>query len=349
MDIFTPMEMLQALETVGRPKTFLKDTFFPGEKTFVTEDVLFDIKKGKRRLAPIVAPRVGGITIEREGFETHKVEPLRVAPQRPLTIDDVIKRGFGEQINSRKTPAQRQAELTAADLQELNDTISRREEWLSAETLFKGKAILKGRVSDSDTNVIEREIDFGFTNKVVLSGTSLWDKDTADILANLRAWRLQVLQSTGVAPDTVILGEDAVTAFLGNKKLQDLMNIRNMSVMTVEPSLRDDAITFLGKIPGLGLEVYSYDEWYLDDDNVEKPFVPKDVALLAKAGGGSFGYGAITQMDKREDPSYTTTEGRAVPKKWADMENDIIMLRLTSRPVPMPADVNGWLVAKVVE
>ena len=348
VDLLTTHEMLQAIETVGRPRTFLKDTFFPKEKTFVTESVLFDVKKGRRRMAPVVAPRVGGITVGREGFETKEIKAPRVAPQRPMTIDDLMNRGFGEQLNSRKTPAQRQVELTADDLQDLNDYIARREEWMAAQTLFEGKVILKGRVSDSDDRVIEQVVDYGFTNKVTLSGTSMWSEDASNIVTQVRAWRLRVTKATGVAPDTLLLGEDAVTAYLNNKNLQKLMDNRRMNMAEVNPRIQDDAVTFLGKLPGLGIEIYSYDEWYLDDEGEEKPYIPAGAALLVKAGSGAFAYGAVTQMDE-STRRLTTTEGRAVPKRWTDVENDTTMLRLTSRPVPMPTDVDGWLVAQVVE
>ncbi|ARD49630.1 phage capsid protein [Sporosarcina sp. P33] len=339
--------MLEAIETVGRPKTFLKDTFFAGEKTFVTEEVLFDVKKGRRLMAPVVAPRVGGITVERDAFRTEKLLAPRVAPQRVMTLDDLMKRGFGEQVNSRKTPAQRQLELTAQDLTELNDSISRREEWMAAQALFEGQVTLRGRVSDTNDRYVEQQVDYGFTNKVVLSGTSMWAGADSDIVGNIRSWRQRVIKSSGVAPDTLILGEDAVTAFLNDKNLQSLLDKRRINMMEIEPRLVNDAITFLGRLPGLGVDVYAYDEWYLDDDGTEKPYVPANAAVLAKSGSGAFAYGAITQMDE-DTKNFVTTEGRAVPKRWNDVDNDIKMLRLTSRPVPMPTDVDGWLVAQVV-
>lgn len=348
MNLLTTHEMLAGMEAVGRPGTFLKDTFFPGEKTFVTESVLFDVKKGRRKMAPVVAPRVGGITMDRQAFETKQITAPRVAPQRPMTLDDLAMRGFGEQINSRKTPAQRQVELTASDLQELDDAITRREEWMASQALFTGKVILKGRVSDSDERFIEQEVDYGFTNTKTLSGTSKWGGADSDIIGDVRAWRLEVLKATGVAPDTLILGEAAVTAYLADENLQKVLDNRRMNMMDITPRLVDDAITFLGTLPGLGVEIYSYDEWYVDDEGVEQSFVPSNAALLAKAGVGSFAYGAVTQMED-DTKRFETTEGRVVPKRWNDVGNDTMMLRLTSRPVPMPKDVDGWFVATVVD
>lgn len=345
ISVLTTYELYQAIGQSKPPASFFRDTFFPKPKTFLTEEILVDFKKGKRQMAPFVAPRQGGITMRREGFETKKITTPRIAPQRAMTIDDLSNRGFGEGLHSTKTPAQRQSELEVNDVRELDESISLREEWMAVQLLFEGKVDVAGKVSDSDDRVIEQEIDFKFTNKVVLSGTSAWDKEDANIAKDISDWRRKVIKSSGVAPDTLILGENAANAFLDDKKIMDQMNKLNYNIGAIEPRIIDDAITLIGRINGV--EVYSYDEWYIDDEGVEQPFVPKNAALLAKAGAGSIAYGAISQMN--DEGNVETFEGRAVPKKWTNIENDVKMLRISSRPLPIPDDVDGWVVAQVIE
>ena len=105
---YTTREMLQALEQRKPIHRFLTN-FFPTHNFHVAELLEIDVKKGKRKLAPFVAPRINGEIMEREGFTTHSLRTPKIAPERPMTIDDIVKRGFGENIYSTKTPEERAA------------------------------------------------------------------------------------------------------------------------------------------------------------------------------------------------------------------------------------------------
>lgn len=345
IEIYKTQTLLTAIINMPKTHTFLRDTFFPNTETFITEDVLVDIKKGKRKMAPFVAPRVGGVTVSREGYKTEKLKAPRMAPQREVTIDDISKRGIGENVFSTTTPAQRQAQLLANDSLELADMIDRREEWMAAQALLEGKVLLKGYAGRKD-EYIEQEIHYDFENAVTLSGNDLWTAVDADILATIRDTRLMCVKKSGVAPDTLILGADAYKAFINNEKIIKLMDLANMRVGVIEPSIVNDAVTYVGKLPSVGVEIYTYDDWYIDDDDVEKPFIPTDKALLVKRGFGGFAYGAVTQL---ENMTYVTYEGRLVPKMWADHQAEQIMYKLSSCPVPKPGDINSWAVLEVVE
>lgn len=344
--LYKTYTLLQAIVSMPKTNTFLRDTFFPQTETFVTEEVLVDIKKGKRKMAPFVAPRVGGVTVSREGYRTEKYTAPRLAPQRPLTIDDVATRLVGENVFSNRTPEQRQQELLATDLQELGEMIDRREEWMASQALFNGKVILKGYAGKSDNSFIEQEIDYDFENEITLSGTDLWTSPDADIYGSIEDARKTCIKKSGVAPDTLILGSKAFAAFRSNKKIQELMDLANMRMGIIEPSLVNEAITYVGKLPGLGIEIYTYDDWYVDDDGTELPYIPEKKALLAKRSFGGFAYGAVTQL---EENTFNTYEGRLIPKTWSDEANETFMIRVSAKPIPKPGDVNSWAVLEVVE
>lgn len=343
--LYKTKTLLQAVVNMPKTHTFLRDTFFPKNETFVTEEVLIDYKKGKRRVAPFVAPRVGGITISRDGFKTERIKAPRVAPQRVMTVDDISARQVGENVFSTKTPAQRQAELLATDLKELGESIDRREELTSAQVLFEGRAVLDGYIDDKLSEKIEQEIDFDFTQVKTLSGADLWSNVDADVYGDLAEWRKEIIKNSGISPDVVILGEEVLPSFLNNVKIKEMFDKLNINLGAITPSIVDDAVTFIGKLPGLGLEIYTYDEYYEDEAGELQPMVPAKKVLMAKTGGGGFAYGAVTQLEKGQ---FYTYEGRQVPKQWADEQNEAVMLRLTSRPVPKPDDVNSWLVANVL-
>lgn len=344
LNYYKTQTVLSIIEQLPPVRTFLKDTFFPDGETFLTEEVLIDVKKGKRKMAPFVAPRVGGVTIEREGFRTEKYTAPKIAPQRALTVDDLMIRGLGENVFSNRTPEQRQVEFLVKDIRELQDMTARRLEWLAAQVLFYGKAVLKGYIDYQNKNFVDQILDYQFTNKLTLSGTDIWGAG-GSIYDQLEEWQIKVVEATDEKPTNAIFGRDALKAFRNDEKLKEMMNIRNMNMGEIKPEIRGNGVSFIGRLPELGLDIYTYDAWYVDEDGISKPFVPKDHILLANENLGETLYGAITQM---ENNVFKTYEGKNIPKTWADSNADARMVRVSTRPVPKPNDVDSWFVAKVV-
>lgn len=347
LDLYKTVTMLQAVRKMMPLRKFFTSTFFPGVRTHVTEDVLFDYKKGKRVMAPFVAPRRGGITVARDGFKTKKYTAPKIAPQRVLTVDDLVTRGMGENLYSQRTPAQRQAELLGQDLNELDDMIARRIEWMARELLLGKPIVVNGYIDKLDSNYIEDEIDYGFTNKETLLNTDKWSDAGSDgnKYDNLKEWRLEVIKASGRAPTMVIFGQGAMKEFLGDSQIQKMLDQQNATLALMNPNVRDEALTYYGTLPGLGMELYTYDDWFIDDAGVEQPYIPDDHVILCRPGLGGFDYGAVTQLEN--DGQFHTYEGSRIPKSWADQNADSRMIRLSSRPVPVPEDIDSWFVAKV--
>lgn len=343
INIYETRTMMKAINLMLPTRTFLKDTFFGKPDTHLTEKVDVDVKKGKRRMAPFVSPRVGGIVMTRDGFETKQISTPKIAPERLLTIDDISKRALGESIYSAKTPDERARELLANDLIELDDYITRREEWMCRELLLNGKILISEQTDNG--KVIEKEVDFNFTNKVTLSGTDLWSSADSDPIEDLKAWKKDIVKKTGKSPDTIIMADDVITKFLNHPKVKDLFNTLNMKFGIIEPSIKVDGTTFYGKLPEIGAEIYSYDEWFADDNGEDVPMIPSGMVIMLSKDTGKTAYGSVTQMENND---FITYEGTRVPKQYADNKNETKVLRLTSRPVPVPDDVDSWVVAKVL-
>lgn len=224
---------------------------------------------------------------------------------------------------------------------DLQEAIERRKEWEAREVLLFGKF----HVLDEEEG-LDVQVDYNFTNREILAGTETRNSDTSDPVALLKVKRRLIIKKTGVAPDTLIMASDAAEAFMKHPKVKEAMDIRNLKNVVLEPQIIDPALTFLGKISDLGCEIYSYDEWFLDDDGEEQPMIPNGTVIMANAKGiGTFEYGAVTQL---EEGNYKTYEAEVVPKTWADNENEVKKLRMTSRPVPRPDDVDSWYVLVVL-
>lgn len=336
---YTTREMLQAIE-VRKPLRSLFCNFFPFSNPHVAEILEFEIKKGKRVMAPFVAPRVGGKVITRSGYTSRTLKAPKIAPERVLTIDDIDKKSFGENIYSTKTPAQRANEILAKDMTDLEEYIQRRKEWMARQIILEGKI----DVNDPDEG-LDVQIDFGFTNSEVLIGANKWDTQTSNPLMDLKRWRRAVIKATGKAPTICIMGTGAYDKFVSNSAVKDAFDIRNMVVGKIEPRVVDPSLTYIGRLAELDMDVYSYDEWFIDDDGTEKPMLPEGKVLLLPDSVGSFEYGGVTQLEKG---SYITYAAEIVPKIWDDEANEIKKLRMTSRPIPKPDDVDSWYVGTVL-
>lgn len=334
---YTTREMIDAIEVNPPVRNFLTKWFFPAEQTHVTEKVEFDVKKGKRIMAPFVSPRVGGKVITRNGFQTKEFSTPRIAPERELTVDDISKRALGENVYSRRTPSEREDELLATDYKELDESIQRRVEWMCRQILFEGKL----DVVDVEAGV-DVQVDYGFTNIFVLTSDNYWSLSTVNPMPFLKEKRRKIIKETGKAPDVLIFASDLIDVFIQNPFIMKSMDVRHLQNVEIKPRIVDDALTYYGKIAELGLEIYAYDEVFLNDEGDEEGIIPAGACLMAHSGGeGGIEYGLITQL---EDKKFYSYEAKQVPKIYCDEKSEVKMFRLTSRPLPRPTDVESWCV-----
>jgi len=346
---FEPRTMGEVVKRMPPVHTFFKSTFFRNIKTFVTNSVDVDFKKGNRALAPFVHPKIGGKTMPNRGFKTKNYVPPYVAPDKVTTVGDLVNRMAGENIYSGQTPAQRAIAKLAEDFSELNEMITRREEWMAAQALVTGKIPIIGEGLDE-------EIDFGFTNKETLSTAQRWSAANSDPIADLKRWRKQVQKTGFVNCNICVMADDAATAFINNAKVKDLLDIKSYDLAAIKPREMPNGVTYIGTINGLGLDIYSYTEWYLDDWSdpttpVEYPLVPdKTVILLSTQAAYSMYYGAVTMLDGRGGAAenFITVEGARVPDSWTVRRPARRFLQLNSNPLPVPHEVDSWFVAVVL-
>lgn len=336
---YTTVEMMEAINTALPCNNFFTRTFFPKPKTHIAEKIEVDVKKGRRRMAPFVSPRRGGKVMTREGFQTNVIHCPKLAPETILTTDDITKRSFGENVYSRDTPKQRRDKLLAQDLNDLQESIERRKEWMSREVIING-----GFDAVDEEEGVDIHVDYGFTNKEVLLGAKMWSDPSSDPDAMLLEKRLEILKKSGVTPNMIIGDAETIRMYLKHPAVQKNANILNIKDARIEPRIVDKNVTFYGRIASLDMDIYSYDEWFIDDATKEEmPMIPYGTIILASSDGiGTMHYGSVTQVEP--DEGFKTYEAEIVPKYTVDDKNDIEMLRETSRPVPAPDDVDSWYV-----
>lgn len=345
VNLYEPRTMMRAIERMAPVNTFFKTTFFSNVQTFPTKTIEADFVKGNRKLAPFVHPKIGGKTVENAGYVTNIFEPALVAPDTVTSADDLMNRLPGEPLYGGMAPDERAAIKLGQDLAKLDEMITRREEWMCAQALITGKIPVIGEG-------LNYEIDFQFTNKVTLSGTDLWSDDTSDPIADLEEWYRQVQLKGLVNPDICVMAGDVASRFIQHPKVKGVLDVKNYELAIIAPRQLPNGVTYVGTINKLGLDIYQYNEWYLDDwtdptNPVTKPLVPDgNVLLLSTRANYTMAYAAITLVN--EDGTFYTVEGPRVPDSWIAKKPPRRFVQLNSKPLPIPHEVDSWFVAKVL-
>jgi len=321
MDLYDTRTMLAAIEQMQRPKTFLLDTFFKGFEQFATKYVDIDIIKGKRRLAPFVSPRMAGKVVEKLGYSTSSYTPPYIKPKMVSTAQELLSRAAGEIVyQGGQSPLERAASQVGSELAELDEMITRREEWMAAQALNAGTINVVG---DGVDDVIDFQMPAD--HKVTLTGTALWTDSDSDPLKALRAWRRKIIQDSGVSPNVAVFGASVIDAFLGNAKVVNALDTRRVDLGQIDPQVLPDGATYYGHIKDVALDVYGYDEWYLDDDGDEQPMVAADKILLGSDRTRNARlYGMIQDLDA--EGAYAVPR---YPKSWTtkDPSTRFVMLQ----------------------
>ncbi|MCG7435560.1 major capsid protein [Lysinibacillus fusiformis] len=341
VNLFEPRTMLKFVDRMPKATTFLRDKFFAHKEYSPTPKVDVDIKIGGLKIAPYVSEKIGGKVVENSGYRTETFSPPLVAPLKVTTAADIQKRSMGENLYSSQTPDQRAARKLLDDLKDLDEMVTRREEVMCAQAIFNGEIDVKG-------DGVDYLISFGHANRETLSGANLWSAGTSTKLADLKRWR-KIVQETGfVNTDHVIMAGDVAEELLKDEEILKLLNIRNVNIGQIAINELPSGATYIGYLSEVG-HLYSYNAFYYNEETKKaEPLVPAgSLALLSSETDFSMAYAAITLI-KDKDDDFTTYETERVPDTWVEKNPDRKMLQLSSKPLPIPKEINGWFVAKVL-
>lgn len=347
--------LLASVQQLPPLHTFLLDRYFPtnaASDIFATDDVLVEYKKGSKKAAPFVAPRKGGITILRDGYTMKRFTPSYIAPKRPLTIDDLRKRGFGEALYTNLTPEQRQGVIMLGDLDELRGMNSRRKEAMAAEVIFTNGCVMDEYVDDFH-NFEEREVRYydGAANPAVYTPAADWDTTVAagKQMINDVAAMGSMLTSRGLPFTEVLMAPDVADVFLANEWILKLLDNRNYQIGGVDPETLPSGASKIARlnIKGRMIDFLTYEDTYTEIDGTVHPFIPAGMIAACAPAAGRTVYGAITQVEQADGEFHTYT-GADVPKYISDATHNVREVTLSTAPLCMPNNENPFISAKVL-
>lgn len=352
MDFSNTLTLLAAVNQLTPATSFLRDRYFPTNDVtdiFSTTEVLVEYKEGNKKLAPFVSPRKNGIAMLRNGYETRSYAPANIAPKRPVTIDDLVKKGFGEALFSNLSPEQRQMALILVDIDDMGAMITRREELMSAETMINNGCVMK-HYADKGDEYEEKEIRFYHedNNPAVYTPSADWNLSTADITGDLHQM-IRFLVMNGNAATDVILGAKAAEAFMNNDGIQKLLDLKNYNIGFIEPVELPVGAARLAQINIMGhkVDIFTYAQTYEGDDGIDVPYIPEKKVIVSAPGAGRTAYGLVSQVEQKDGLMHSYV-GRRVPHYVADANNNTRSITLTSCPLMMPNKKNPWISADVL-
>lgn len=326
---YATQTLLGILSNIKRPKRFLLEKFFTAERTFTTEEVLFDKILQNRRLAPFVSPLVKGKPMPRAGETLVAYKPPYLKPKHVLTPDIAIKTMPGESLEGDMSPQQRMDRIRAQMLQDQDDQITRREEWMASTLLRTGTLAIVAE--DHPPMTINLGRPAGHT--IVLAGAARWGQAGVSPFQNLRTWAAMVALASGSAPTEVIMDPLAAGLLLADPYLIANMQIfhqPNRNLDLLGQLAVPDEVQYLGSIGGFNF--YQYSSYYLNSDGTTGQFMPANTVILGSPGGaqGTRCYGAILDKQIRAASRF--------PKEWEEEDPAALFLMTQSAPLPLL----GW-------
>ena len=347
--LFDSYYLAGVVEELPPMQTFFKDRYFPTNDStdiFANDKVLIEYRDGDRRMAPFVAERAGDIPIGRRGYEAHEFEPPFIAPSRLLTLDDLKKRGFGESILTNVTPEQRALALQVEDLKDLDSCITRREEWMAAQTMIhngcSATAYIDNKTSGQPWDVYYYDVTG--SNPALYTVSSKWDATGGDFESDITAM-CEDLLDRGLPAADLVVGSTVGHFLQNNEKIIKLLDNRRIDLGRLAPKIEYPGIVWLGRwnFGGSNLDIFIVRETYMDDTGKMQRVFPATSAMVTAPNCGHMMYGQITQMES--DNQHHTFAQKRVPKFMVDINHDIRKLRVASRPLAAPRCKAPWMYA----
>ena len=251
---------------------------------------------------------------------------------RVTMVTDLDVRAFGENAYSKKTPQERFTDLVVRDIVDLTQSAQRRIEQMTSSLLFTGE--FSYRLDSGETETL----DYGTVTPIVPA--TKWDATNSDPLGDLQTAVNQIVASSGLMPDTLVLGSNVMSVFLSHPQVIDVLNKLNVSLGAIQPSKPVLGTSqFVGRVYRPYLDLYGYAESYELEETpgTLKPMVPEDSALLGcSSSQATTSFGSITQTEA-DGQIATYTDVKFVPRQLSEPRQGIP--RAANRDPAMPDPV----------
>lgn len=357
IDIYSIREMSRPFNQRFAPKTFLQNKFVDRAVTHETREFSVDKVTGSRRMSVFTSPLAKGQAVRAEGFSTQTIKPGYIKEVSTVNPGDTMHRMPGEEIFSdHSSPNERAARELGERLQNMDDAITRREEYMTATALTTGKVIIQ-EMDDSGNVVEAREVDFGMNGDHLYEVDNLWNGSSAAPYNDLMDACQLVAKNSGVFPNAAIVGSEAATQLIQDSTVQSYLDLQYANLAELRMELeRANGATRLGLLrgPGMTLELWSYHEWYKDPSNgtVTEMMPSKKVMLGNTQARVENHYRVIEDFriaEEMPDFGVNTMRLRRFAKSWQTENPSARHILLQSGPIVVPVEIDAFACLTVLD
>ncbi len=345
---FEPRALARMIEIRKRPHHWYRDTYYrAGAETHGARLVQLDVLIGGQKMAPIQRPTDASKMVAREAGAEKLIRLPYMKPGRPTNAEEIIRRrAMGSHLYSDRDlvgAAQRQI---GRDIEDLDDMIDRRIEFMCAQGVITGKTPLVSLDETGAVMGIDAEVDWGMPSAhlVTISTAELkWSHANSDPIANLRAWGNLIAQGSGMSATVATIGSGVAAAILKHEDIRKLLDIRRVEVGVMElREMQVEGINYIGRL--VGVDLYEDLRTYqADATGTATPYTPADrVVLGTRNAENRIHYGPISDLN-----CATPVTERWV-KTWSVEEPSQRFVAVHSSPLPALHQPDAVVSAKVL-
>lgn len=335
MDIYSTASLNRVVARMRPLPTLFLSTFFRQQINSTTEEIYFDQKSDKPRIAPFVHPLRQGKLVEDLGYSTQSFKPAYIKDKRVHNPLKALKRVAGEALLGEYTPEQRLQMILASDLQDQKDMLLRRLELMAIEGVLSGTQTVKGDGFDA---VVNFGRDAALT--ITLSGGAKWDDSSKTTQADdLETWSSLMLDKSGYGGGLVIMDLKAWKLFKRTANFDKLLD-RNYKAgdgtnLDLAPRFAAEGAVYRGNVGDF--EIWTYTHKYVNDAGTLVDAMPDNTVLLASPTGleGVRHFGAILDIKAglRATDQFV--------KSWEEEDPSVRYLLSQSAPLMVPYRTNA--------
>jgi hypothetical protein len=354
MEILTFDKLLKVASKLNVTSAFLRDRYFSNIEFFPEGEIPVEIERGGKKVAPFVAPEIGGKVMEREKRSVTVFEAPEVAPQFVITRKNLIRaeQGVGAIIieGDNSTVESRKAKLIRDDLDKEDKAITNREEWMASQALFKGQIIVNGDGYTNEAIVFWDQADKPYKE---LTGTAVWTNAVADPLADIENAIAEVQTRSGYTPTEMLLHPKDWALIQYNEKVLKILDTKNINLgsLNLTSKANEQGVRVVGTLAGLTILTYSQSvvtQDAGDGTQATVELVPEGYVLFANPSVPTVMAYGVVQINDIKNQDIKLIAMKRVPNMYLNNKNPAgIVTETKCAPLPVPLVPDAFYVLKV--
>jgi len=330
MDILEWYSLTSLINNIKGPQFFLKRLLFGRDETFPTETLEVWYLEGSRVMAPFVKKNGEALLVGKLGHSAATVQGPNIRIKQPFTPSELL---FNRKPDTVIFPTAEQQMSAieahvARDLAYMESQVVNAEEWLAAMAL-------RGSITYERDDEEVFSITFPKPAAHDATLTTLWSESTSTPEKDILAAKRLIAAATGLAPTHMILGQAAADAFLGNARVEQLLDLRRMNIGSQRYDTQFDTqgALFLGDF--CGLQVWEYST-QIDVNGTDTSLVRSEYAEIVAAVPGAEWFTMYAAIPDDEALQGRRYQGRRFAKSWTTPDPSVRWALVHSRPLCVP-------------